>query len=163
MITELASPTILVLSWRSPPPTYHSYCCKLSILNWLINDDDDDDDEQVILIFTSLVCLNIQGDVSEEVNILDGKTVGKDDSDDSTETGSESESSEDILNVTNQSPVSGSINYFVAPLDSSETQAMVIEELNQVRLKPGTQGLFCHCSCLGPILYLLLNKCRDAY
>ncbi|KAL9976471.1 hypothetical protein ACROYT_G013778 [Oculina patagonica] len=90
-------------------------------------------DDEVHEVKTDQDNVAINGDVSEEVNILDGKTVGKDDSDDSTETGSESESSEDILNVTNQSPVSGSINYFVAPLDSSETQAMVIEELNQLK------------------------------
>ena len=85
--------------------------------------------------------INTQKDESKEVNIEDGKIVRKDDSDDSTETDSESES-EDSLNTTDQSPVSGSINYFVAPLNSSETQAMVIEELNQVRLTPCIQELF---------------------
>ena len=83
--------------------------------------------------------IKIQADESQEVRGLDGKMVRQDDSD-STGTESESESSEDVFNVSNQSSLSGSINYFVAPLDSSETQAMVIEELNQVRLNPHTQG-----------------------
>ena len=83
--------------------------------------------------------INIQGDESEKVNIVDGQMIRKDDSG-STETESESES-EDSFNVAVHSPVSGSVNYFVAPLDSSDTQAMVIEELNQVRPKSSIQEL----------------------
>ena len=67
------------------------------------------------------------------MNILERKIVVKSDSE-STETDDSESESEDSFNTTAQSPVSGSINYFVAPLESSETQAMVIEELNQVRL-----------------------------
>ena len=67
------------------------------------------------------------------MNTLDKKIVVKSDSE-STETEDSESESEDSFNTTAQSPVSGSINYFVAPLESSETQAMVIEELNQVRL-----------------------------
>ena len=75
----------------------------------------------------------IQGDERKQIDTFDQKIVGKSDSD-STETDDSESESEHSLNSTAQSPVSGSINYFVAPLEGSETQAMVIEELNQVRL-----------------------------
>ena len=48
----------------------------------------------------------------------------------STGTESESESEHDSAA---QSPLSGSVHYFIAPLDSSKAQDMMIEELNQVR------------------------------
>ena len=90
------------------------------------------------------ITLYSQGDENGQLNMLDGNVVTKNDSD---STDSESESgSEDISDAAGQSPVSGSINYFVAPLDSSETQAMVIEELNQVGKAESqyTLGYFCH-------------------
>ena len=75
----------------------------------------------------------IQGDEREEIDTSDQKIAEKSDSE-STETDDSENESEDSFNSTAQSPVSGSVSYFVAPLESSETQAMVIEELNQVRL-----------------------------
>lgn len=72
------------------------------------------------------------GDEREQIGSLDQNIVRKSDSDSTATDDSDSES-EHSLNSTAQSPVSGSINYFVAPLESSETQAMVIEELNQLK------------------------------
>lgn len=71
---------------------------------------------------------------------MDGETVTKNDIDSSTETEDESESAGSL-----QSPVYGSINYFVAPLDSSETQAMMIEELNQVRQSDVHKSCLIYC------------------
>ena len=48
------------------------------------------------------------------------------------DSGSETED-ESELTSSLESPMSGSINYFVASLDSSETQEKIIEEMNQVR------------------------------
>ncbi|KAJ7381487.1 Serologically defined colon cancer antigen 3 [Desmophyllum pertusum] len=88
-------------------------------------------DDEVHEVKTDQENTPINGDENGQLNMLDGNVVTKNDSD---STDSESESgSEDISDAAGQSPVSGSINYFVAPLDSSETQAMVIEELNQLK------------------------------
>ena len=59
-----------------------------------------------------------------------GKVVNKTDTD---STGSDTDTDSEQVS-TDRSPVSGSVHYFIAPLDSSKAQAMVIEELNQVRL-----------------------------
>ena len=76
----------------------------------------------------------IQEDEREEIDTSDQKIVAKSDSESTdSETDDSENESEDSFNSTAQSPVSGSVSYFVAPLESSETQAMVIEELNQVR------------------------------
>lgn len=48
------------------------------------------------------------------------------------DSGSETED-ESELTSSLESQMSGSINYFVASLDSSETQEKIIEEMNQVR------------------------------
>ena len=71
----------------------------------------------------------MQGDEGVGVGLEDGKAVIKTDSE-STGTESESESEHDSAA---QSPLSGSVHYFIAPLDSSKAQDMMIEELNQVR------------------------------
>lgn len=92
----------------------------------------------------------IQGDEREQIGSLDQNIVRKSDSDSTATDDSDSES-EHSLNSTAQSPVSGSINYFVAPLESSETQAMVIEELNQVRLY---KALFPHDYFPSPVTSL---------
>lgn len=82
---------------------------------------------------------------------MDRKIVEKSDSE-STETEDSETESEDSFNTTAQSPLSGSVNYFVAPLESSETQAMVIEELNQV-------SLLINAVFTGSILVFTLTLC----
>ena len=59
---------------------------------------------------------------------IDGKVDTKSQSESETDSDSESESASSV-----QSPLSGSINYFIAPLDSSKAQDLMVEELNQVR------------------------------
>ena len=46
--------------------------------------------------------------------------------------GSDSESEQDDRHKATDSPVSGTVQYFVPSADSSDTQVMMIEELNQV-------------------------------
>ncbi|XP_068725490.1 endosome-associated-trafficking regulator 1-like [Montipora capricornis] len=59
---------------------------------------------------------------------IDGKVDTKSQSESETDSDSESESASSV-----QSPLSGSINYFIAPLDSSKAQDLMVEELNQLK------------------------------
>ena len=83
------------------------------------------------MTFTSLLLcvVNIQDGKSGEADLEGEKVVIVTDSE-GTGTDSDSESEH---HSSDQSPVSGSVHYFIAPLESAKTQAMVIEELNQVR------------------------------
>lgn len=76
-----------------------------------------------------IIILNIQGDKSVGIE-LDGGNVDIRTESESTGTDSDSES-EHVSSE--QSPVSGSVHYFIAPLDSSKAQDMMIEELDQVK------------------------------
>ena len=92
----------------------------------------------------------MQGDEGVGVELEDGNAVIKTDSE-STGTESESESEHDSAA---QSPLSGSVHYFIAPLDSSKAQDMMIEELNQVRFLT----YFLHIMCYQMIVFALLIK-----
>lgn len=77
----------------------------------------------------------VEGNITEDksgsgAEVKDGgKVVDKTDTD---STGSDTDSDSEQVS-TDRSPVSGSVHYFIAPLDSSKAQAMVIEELNQLK------------------------------
>ena len=72
--------------------------------------------------------MNKQKDESVGVEHDDDKVAINTDSE-STESDSETDHA-----LSAQSPVSSSVHYFIAPLDSSKAQDMMIEELNQVSL-----------------------------
>ena len=72
--------------------------------------------------------LNKQRDEIVGAEYDDDKVAIKTDSE-SAESDSETEHA-----LSAQSPVSGSVHYFIAPLDSCKAQDMMIEELNQVSL-----------------------------
>ena len=72
---------------------------------------------------------NVQEEKDKEVELQHEKTTSEET--DSEGTGSDTDSDSEQIS-SDRSPVSGSVHYFIAPLDSSRSQAMVIEELNQV-------------------------------
>ncbi|XP_073233785.1 endosome-associated-trafficking regulator 1-like [Porites lutea] len=66
----------------------------------------------------------------KDVELQNEKTTSEET--DSEGTGSDTDSDSEQIS-SDRSPVSGSVHYFIAPLDSSRSQAMVIEELNQLK------------------------------
>ena len=72
---------------------------------------------------------NVQEEKDKDVELQHEKTTSEET--DSEGTGSDTDSDSEQIS-SDRSPVSGSVHYFITPLDSSRSQAMVIEELNQV-------------------------------
>ena len=74
---------------------------------------------------------NVQEEKDKDVELQHDREKTTSEETDSEGTGSDTDSDSEQIS-SDRSPVSGSVHYFIAPLDSSRSQAMVIEELNQV-------------------------------
>ncbi|XP_067054582.1 endosome-associated-trafficking regulator 1-like isoform X2 [Acropora muricata] len=76
----------------------------------------------------------IDDEVQEVTSVLESASPNGEQFDTKTDSVSETDSDSESENVScAQSPVSGSVHYFIAPLESSKAQDLVVEELNQLK------------------------------
>ncbi|XP_029181734.1 endosome-associated-trafficking regulator 1-like [Acropora millepora] len=76
----------------------------------------------------------IDDEVQEVTSALESASPNGEQFDTKTDSVSETDSDSESENVScAQSPVSGSVHYFIAPLESSKAQDLVVEELNQLK------------------------------
>ncbi|KAK2560783.1 hypothetical protein P5673_016574 [Acropora cervicornis] len=75
----------------------------------------------------------IDDEVQEVTSALESASPNGEQFDTKTDSVSETDSDSESENAScAQSPVSGSVHYFIAPLESSKAQDLVVEELNQI-------------------------------
>ncbi|XP_015778380.1 PREDICTED: serologically defined colon cancer antigen 3 homolog isoform X2 [Acropora digitifera] len=76
----------------------------------------------------------IDDEVQEVTSALESASPNGEQFDTKTDSVSETDSDSESENAScAQSPVSGSVHYFIAPLESSKAQDLVVEELNQLK------------------------------